>query len=105
MRKSMSGGFWTVSTLYCLVFRVFVGGCAEHPERIASNRPLQRCSVAITGGGMNGQSSGWNTSGVQLDVTAGGLVSLRHMLLRGAASNRTQRDLDRGGRRTFEMTM
>ena len=36
---------------------------------------------------MDGQSSGRNTSGVQLDVTAGGLVSLRHVLLRGAASS------------------
>ena len=47
---------------------------------------------------MDGQSSGRNTSGVQPDVTAGGLVSLRHVLLRGAASSATQRDLDRGGR-------
>ena len=49
----------------------------EQPERIASNRPLQRCSAATAGGSVDGQSSGRNTSGVQPDVTAGGLVSLR----------------------------
>ena len=54
-------------------------------------------SVAAARGSVDGQGSGRNTSGVQPDVTAGGLVSLRHVLLRGAVSSATQRDLDRVG--------
>ena len=66
-------------------------------ERIASNRPLQRCSAATAGGSVDGQSSGRNTSGVQPDVTAGGLVSLRqcscrprHGKITAASGNNTR---------------